>query len=101
MNMEGLDDDIEVVKVNVQIDHVHLVAVIPPRLSEANAVQLMKSQSAKKLRERFEFIKKAIKRGGIWSRGYCVSTVGLNEAAILRYVEHQEKEDKGQLTLEF
>jgi putative transposase len=100
MNLEGLDEDIEVIKVNVQIDHVHIVTIIPPRLSVASAVQYMKSQSAKKMRERFEFIRKAISRGGIWSRGYCVSTVGMNEAMILNYVEHQEKEDKGQLRLE-
>jgi putative transposase len=60
----------------------------------------MKSQSAKKMRERFDFIKKAIGRGGMWSRGYCVSTVGMNEKMILRYVEHQEKEDKAQITLD-
>ena len=101
MNLEELDGDIEVIKVNVQADHVHLVTIIPPRLSVASAIQYMKSQSAKKLCERFEFVQKAIKRGGMWSRGYCVSTVGMNEKAILRYVEHQEKEDKGQLTLDF
>ena len=38
-------------------------------------------------------------KGGIWSRGYCVSCIGLNEKEILAYVEHQEKEDKGQLQL--
>jgi putative transposase len=100
IELEGIDEDIEVIKVNVQVDHVHVVAMIPPRLSVASAIQYMKSQSAKKLRERFDFIKKAIRGGGIWSRGYCVSTVGMNEKAILKYVEHQEKEDKGQLILE-
>jgi len=60
----------------------------------------MKAKSAKKLREGFEYIQKAIRRGGLWSRGYCVSTVGMNEKAILQYVEHQEKEDKGQLTMD-
>ena len=39
-------------------------------------------------------------RGEIWSRGYCVSTVGLNEKAIMDYVEYQYKEDTGQLKLE-
>ena len=101
MDMDGLADDIEVIKVNVQPDHVHMVAIIPPRLSVAMVIQYMKSQSAKKLCERFEFIRKAIRRGGMWSRGYCVSTVGMNERVILQYVEHQEKEDKGQLTLDF
>ena len=100
MHVEGLDDDIEVMKVNVQVDHVHLVVMIPPRLSVAEVVQYMKSRSGKKLRERFGFIRKAMRRGGIWSRGYCVSTVGMNEETILRYVEHQEKEDSGQLRLE-
>ena len=61
----------------------------------------MKSLSGKKLKEKFEFMKKAMYgRGGIWSRGYCVSTVGLNEKAIMDYVEYQYKEDTGQLKLE-
>ena len=98
--MEGLEEDIEVVKVNVQEDHVHIVLIIPPRLSVGRVVQYMKSQSARRIRERFEYIQKAIRRDGLWSRGYCVSTVGLNERAILQYVEHQEKDDKGQLGLE-
>lgn len=54
-----------------------------------------------KLKEKFEFMKKAMyERGGIWSRGYCISTVGLNEKAIMDYVEYQYKEDTGQLKLE-
>lgn len=100
-NMEGLDEDIEVRKVNVQIDHVHMVVVIPPRVSVASVMKYMKSTSGVKLKEKFEFIKKAIYgRGGIWSRGYCVSTVGLNEKAIMDYIEYQYKEDSGQLKLE-
>lgn len=99
--MEGLDKDIEVRKVNVQIDHVHMVVVIPPRVSVASVMKYMKSTSGVKLKEKFEFIKKAIYgRGGIWSRGYCVSTVGLNEKAIMDYIEYQYKEDSGQLKLE-
>ena len=101
-NLEGLDDDIEVEKVNVQIDHVHIVIVVPPRVSVASVVSYIKVHSAKKTVEEFEYIKKAMKgRSGMWSRGYCVSTVGLNEKQIMNYVEHQEKEDKGQLQLEF
>lgn len=100
LNLEGLDGDIEVVKVNVQSEHVHVVAIIPPRLSVAEAIQYMKSRSGKKIRERFTYIQKAVRGGGMWSRGYCVSTVGMNEETILRYVEHQEKEDKGQLQLD-
>jgi len=101
MQLEGLEEDIEVKKVNVQEDHMHVIIVIPPRVSIARVVQFMKSQTGKLLKERFKFINKAIYgRGGIWSRGYCVSSVGLNEKAIMDYVEHQAKEDKGQLKLE-
>ncbi len=94
MNMEGLEEDIEVTKENVQTDHVHLMSIIPPRLSVVSVIQFMKSQSAKKMRERFEFIKKAVKRGGVWSRGYYVSTFGMNEKAILKYVGIRRKKTR-------
>jgi len=87
--------------VNVQLDHVHLVLVIPPRVSVAQVVQFMKSQTGKALSSKFKFIRKAMRdKEGMWSRGYCVSSIGLNEKTILRYVEHQEREDKGQLKLD-
>src|SRR3989344_5756959 len=57
---DGLDPDIEVIKVNVQLDHVHLVIVIPPRVSVAEVVQFLKSQSGKLLKARFPFLQKAI-----------------------------------------
>ena len=100
-HLEGLHDDIEEIRGNVQPDHVHLVIVIPPRVSVAEVVQFMKSQSGKLLKARFPFLEKVFwGREGIWSRGYCVSTVGINEKEILAYVEHQTKEDSGQLKLE-
>jgi len=75
--------------------------VIPPRVSVASVIKYMKSLSGKRLREKFEFMNKAIYgREGIWSRGYCVSTVGLNEKAIMDYVEYQYRENTGQLKLE-
>ena len=97
-----LDPDIEVVKLNVQVDHVHMVVVIPPKYAVARVVQYIKSRSGKELKAKFPFLKKVyFSRGGIWSRGYCVSCIGLDEKEILAYVEHQEKEDKGQLQLAF
>ena len=102
LNLDNLDPDIVVIKANVQVDHAHLVVMIPPRIAVANAIGFITSQTGKKIRERFDFIRKAIQRGGgIWSRGYCVSTVGLNEKAILADVEHQGKEDTGQFELHF
>ena len=97
-----LDPDIEVVKLNIQVDHVHMLMVIPPKCAVARVVQYIKSQSAKALKAKFTFLRKAyFSREGIWSRGYCVSCIGLDEKEILAYIEHQEKEDKGQLQLPF
>ena len=100
-HLEGLEEDIEVVKVKVQRDHVHMVIVIPPRVSVAEVIQFMKSQSGKLLKARFPFFQKTFYgREGIWSRGYCVSGIGLTEKEILAYVEYQDKEDRGQLKLD-
>ena len=101
-HIPGLDPDIEVIKVNVQKDHVHMVVVIPPRYAVARVVQYIKVHSARVLREKFPFLGRVyFSRGGIWSRGYCVSGVGMGEKEILSYVEHQERADKGQLRLPF
>ena len=98
--LDGLDPDIEVLMVNVPLDHVHMVIVIPPRVSVADTIQFIKSQSGKLLKAKFPFLEDVMwGRSGIWSRGYCVSTIGLNEKEILAYVAHQDKEDRGQLKL--
>jgi len=99
-HIPNIDPDIEVIKLNVQLDHIHMVAVIPPRISVAHAVQFIKTHSSHLIRAKFPFLKKVYRgQDGIWSRGYCVSTIGLNEKEILRYVEYQDKEDRGQLKL--
>jgi len=99
-HLDGLDDDIEVVRANVQLDHVHMVVIIPPRVAVASVIQFIKSRAGKLMPERFPSIKKAIRDGGIWSRGYCVSTIGMNEKAIIAYVEHQDHDDRGAIQLE-
>ena len=99
-NLPNLEPDIEVITVNVQLDHVHMILVVPPRVAVANAVQYIKTQSAKMIRAKFPFLNKVyIGQAGLWSRGYCISSIGLNEKEILRYVTHQTREDRGQLRL--
>ena len=73
---------------NVQVDHVHMVIIVPPKIAVAEVVQYIKTQSAKMLRAKFPFLRKVyIGQDGLWSRGYCVSSIGLNEKEILRYVQ--------------
>jgi putative transposase len=72
-----LNPDIEVIKLSVQIDHVHMVIVVPLRIAVAEVAQRIKS---KKLKAKFPFLHKTyVSKEGIRSRGYCVSCIGLNE----------------------
>ena len=94
--------EIEYVQRNIQPDHVHIVLSFPPKYSIAKVVQIIKSNTGKGMWEKFEFLRKRYYgRGGIWSAGYFVSTVGLDEKLIERYVRYQEKEDLGQAKLAF
>lgn len=94
--------EIEYIERNIQIDHVHIVMSFPPKYSIAQMVQLIKQNTGKALKDKFEYLRRLYYgKGGIWSTGYFVSTVGLDEETIRRYVRYQEKEDLGQAKLEF
>ena len=89
-------------KTEYHLYHVHMVIVIPPKYAAASVLQYIKSHSANALKAKFPFLRKAyFSREGIWSRGYCVSCISLDEKEIIAYIEHQEKKDKGQLQLPF
>lgn len=92
--------EFEYVERNIQPDHVHLVMSFPPKYSLAQVVGILKQNTAKALKEKFDFLKERYYgRGGIWSVGYFASTVGLDETMIRNYVKYQEKEDLGQAQL--
>lgn len=94
--------EIEYIERNIRVDHVHLVLSFPPKYSIAHVVQIIKANTGRAMKEKFEFLRsRYYRRGGIWSVGYFVSTVGLDEEMIKRYVKYQEKEDLGQAKLEF
>ena len=94
--------EIEYRECSIQEDHVHLVMSIPPRMSISQVIQIIKSNTGKALKDKFDFLKKTYYgAGGIWSTGYFVSTIGLDAEMIKRYVRYQEKEDLGQAQLEF
>jgi putative transposase len=93
--------DIEFLGCSIKPDHIHLFLTFPPKYSPATIVQLIKQNTAKALRDKFEFLRYVcFGRGGIWSVGYFISTVGLNEEMIQQYVRYQEQEDLGQAKLE-
>ena len=82
-------------KINTGDDHVHLLLEFPPFLTVAAVVQELKSCSSFHLRKKFKFINDMYNHSGIWSDGYFVSTVGLNENNIRLYIERQNNYDRG------
>ncbi len=93
--------DIEIREVNHDRDHVHLLLSIPPKMSVSDVVRVIKANTWKALREKFEFLEKVYYGvSGVWSDGYFVTTVGVNEKVIANYVRMQGREDSGQAKLE-
>ena len=93
--------EIEYLERNIQVEHVHMVLSFPPKYSIATVVGIIKQNTGRALKEKFDFLKQAYSRHpGIWSVGYFASTVGLDEEMIKKYVRYQEKEDAGQAKLE-
>ena len=93
--------DVEVQQWSVQVDHIHVVLVIPPKYAVSSIVGKMKANLSRQLRLRYPELKRTYWGAVLWSPGFFSSTVGLNEAVIRRYVDHQERVDKGQIQLEF
>ena len=95
--------EVEIKHWSVQVDHIHVVLVIPPQYAVSSMVGKMKANLSRQLWLRYPELKRTYWGAELWSPGFFSSTVGLNEAVIQRYVEHQEQVDKGQvqLALEF
>ena len=93
--------EIEFMEVNHDRDHVHLLLSIPPEMSVGSVVRIIKANTSRGLKTRFPFLRKVYwGTDGIWSDGYFVSTVGIDDRVIRRYIAHQGEEDAGQAQLE-
>ena len=92
-------NDVEVLEVNVQAEHVHLVASIPPKYAVSQYMGFLKGKLALRLFDRYPQMRKRYWGQHVWSRGYCVSTIGLDEEQVRKYVKWQkdkEQESEGQ-----
>lgn len=88
--------DIKILEQSIQPDHIHMYIEIPPKYCVAQIVKSIKSYTSRQMRINFEFLSKAAQ---MWPTGYFVSTVGINDYVIKKYIQKQEKQDKGQATL--
>ena len=66
-------------------EHIHLYLVIPPKYSVSYALQILKGKSSSWLKKKTNKFPK----GTLWTRGYFVTTTGLNEHAVKHYINNQ------------
>jgi putative transposase len=85
---------VELLELNIQSDHIHGVLSIAPKYAVSGLMGFWKGKLALSLFRRYERLGKRYWGRHLWSRGFCVSTVGLNEEQIRKYVKWQEKKDR-------
>ncbi len=94
--------DVELIEGHAMADHVHMLLSVPPRYSIAMIIGYLKGKSAIRIHRDYGRIRGSLFGHSFWSRGYCVSTIGLDEESIRRYIEEQEeRDDKDQGKLKF
>ena len=74
-------------------DHVHMLLAIPPKYSVSSVMGYLKGKSSLMVFDRRANMKYKFGNRKFWAEGHCVSTVGLNEATIAKYIREQEKAD--------
>ena len=84
---------VDIIEAHAMPDHIHMLVSIPPHLSVAQFMGYLKGKSTMIIFERFSNLKYKYGNRHFWCRGYYVSTVGGNKAAIAKYIQEQEKED--------
>ena len=91
---------VELLEGHLMPDHVHMCLSVPPKYSIAFVIGFLKGKSAVRI-HRGVLQAKRVTGLHFWARGYCVSTVGLDEATICQYIREQEELEKRQLDLNF
>jgi putative transposase len=85
----------EIVELNVQIDHVHLISMVPPKISISDYRGTLKGRTAIRVLNTHKNLRKKPYWGNhFWSKGYCVDTVGMDAEMIRKYVKYQETKER-------
>lgn len=85
---------IEIIEGKAMPDHIHILVKITPKMSISNFMGYLKGKSAMMIFARHGNLKYKFGNNNFWSTGYYVSTVGLNEATIAKYIREQDTYDK-------
>ncbi len=87
----------QIVELNVQPDHIHLLIKVPPKQSISDLMGALKGRAAIRVFKQFPHLKEKPYWGNhFWAKGYCVDTVGLDSDMIRKYVKYQEGLEKQQ-----
>ena len=84
---------VEILEAEACPDHIHMLVSIPPKISVSSFMGYLKGKSALMMFDRHANLKYKFGNRHFWAEGYYVSTVGLNEATIKKYIQDQEKHD--------
>jgi putative transposase len=87
--------DIEMLEGHAMPDHTHICISVPPKYRVAMVIGYLKGKSAIRIHWEILGVTKGFTNKNFWIRGYCVSTVGLNEGQIREYIKNQEYLDTG------
>ena len=85
---------VEILEGHVSGDHVHLVLSIPPKLAVSQVVGTIKGRVAIRIFREMPDMRKKYWGRKFWTRGYFVSTVGVDERIIRKYVQNQERKER-------
>ena len=85
----------DVVELNVQQDHMHLITMVPTKIAVSDFMGRLKGQTSIRLFKHFHYLRKKPYWGNnFWSKGYCVDTIGLDAEMIQKYVNYQEEKER-------
>ena len=84
---------VKIIEGHMMIDHVHLLLSIPPKMSVSSFMGYLKGKSALMMFDKHANLKYKYGNRHFWAEGYYVSTVGLSDATVKKYIEEQEKHD--------
>ena len=89
---------VQIETIGFDLDHLHMVMIIPPKYAISKVMGELKSRLSSRMRKFFKWLEKVYwEENIVWSPGYFVSSVGLDEETIRNYVEMQGRQDLGQL----
>lgn len=85
---------VKIIERHIMNDHIHLLLMIPPKISVSSFMGYLKGKSSLMIFEKHANLKYKYGNRHFWCEGYYVSTVGLNEATVRQYIQNQEKHDQ-------